>query len=288
MPPWYDSESSPRFWWIMNDSERSEGHGQWQFVNHARSAHVSSGGELFLLCSFPTTCYNLLPSFCRLSLPFHVPSGNWKADGRAALGADPVRGVWMGFWCRRPLDGAFWRDNGDAEQTTSANAAGAGAGHWAGWSPTSRQRDEVEPSSEMVLIKRCFFPPAYASLHQEASKKTGTGLIIPGALILLCVFAKCSVTATKFLLFLGASREMAVVVLVQHRLASYILCTVWFLQFHKICLLNTCFSPLNKKNFSALFSFKHFWENIFLTCKHISTNFRKKKPGFIFLWMIAK
>ena len=35
--------------------------------------------------------------------------------------------------------------------------------------PPDRQAKK-EPSSEMFLIKRCFFPPANASLHQSRSQ----------------------------------------------------------------------------------------------------------------------
>lgn len=108
------------------------------------------------------------------SSPFHLPVGDQKVKERAAPLSRPCELQRKGFgqqWHRRPLDGAFRCNICDVEQTTPVNFAGAGAGLCAGLSLASRQIGKKEPSSEMFLIKRCFFPLAYASLHQSRSQQ---------------------------------------------------------------------------------------------------------------------
>ena len=161
--------------------------------------------------------------------------------------------------------------------------------------PPDRQAKK-EPSSETFLIKG--LPPACASPSvKKPASRLERGLLIPSSLILLCVFASCSSTATKSLLFLDVLLwEMAAIILVQHGLGTNTLCTVWFLLLQdfsptKICLENTCFFPSEeKKRILVDYSTwnimgKPFFFEVINT---FQWNSEEKNSGFIFLQMIAK
>lgn len=87
-----------------------------------------------------------LPSSLPPPFPFLSFASGWvEGESQGSPLSRPREPQRKGFrrgWCRRPLDRAFRCDNCDAEQTTSANPAGAGAGLCAGRSLASRQTGE--------------------------------------------------------------------------------------------------------------------------------------------------